>query len=374
MIENADWERLARYLAGECTPSDRAEIERWIAASPERRELVASMERPWASASRARERVDVDGAWARLRQELPNAARRAPSDSVDIFGAPLPEHASRSPWVARVAGIAAAAVIIVGGALVLRNVFDADGRGSDSVAIAPATEVRTAAGERRTLRLPDGSEVTLGVASRMKIDSSFGRQYRDVLLEGEALFRVTHDSAKAFRVWVGGAVAVDLGTEFVVRAYPETDEVRVGVTEGAVGFARRGGSPWEVAVLHARDIGLLKDTARTATVRHDQDMSRLLAWTTGSLVFDNTPLSQVALELSRWYDVNVRVADPVLANRLLTVTFAPQEQLDEVLRVIGLQFDARVEREGRVITFRPNAGATIDIRRASPSAPTEVGG
>jgi hypothetical protein len=68
------------------------------------------------------------------------------------------------------------------------------------------------------------------------------------------------------------------------------------------------------------------------------------------------------------------VADPVLAGRLLTVTFAPQEQLDEVLRVIGLQFDVRVEREGRVITFRPNTGATIDIRRASPSAPTEVGG
>jgi ferric-dicitrate binding protein FerR (iron transport regulator) len=208
----------------------------------------------------------------------------------------------------------------------------------------------------------------------MKIDSSFGKEYRDVLVEGEALFRVTHDTSKAFRVWVGNAVAVDLGTEFVVRAYPEANEVRVGVTEGSVGLARRGGSPWEVTVLHPRDVGLLTDTARTAMVMHEQDMSRLLAWTTGSLVFDNTPLSQVALELSRWYDVNVRVADAVLASRLLTVTFAPQEQLDEVLRVIGLQFDVRVEREGRVITFRPNTGATIDIRRASPSAPTEVGG
>jgi transmembrane sensor len=265
-------------------------------------------------------------------------------------------------------------VLVVGGAVYMRGSFRSTSVASDTSLAAPMGEVRTGAGERRTMRLPDGSEVTLGFASRMKIDSSFGKPYRDVLLEGEALFRVTHDSSKAFRVWVGDAVAVDLGTEFVVRAYPETNEVRVGVTEGAVGFARRGGSPWEVTVLHPRDVGLLQDTARTATVKHDQDMSRLLAWTTGSLVFDNTPLSQVALELSRWYDVNVRVADPVLASRLLTVTFAPQEQLDEVLRVIGLQFDARVERQGRVITFRPSTGATIDLRRARPSAPTEVGG
>jgi ferric-dicitrate binding protein FerR (iron transport regulator) len=373
MIENADWERLARYLAGECTPSEAAEIERWISASPERRELVASLERQWTHAGLAREGVNVDRAWARLQRELPNAAQHVPDDGGDIFGR-APIETARRPWLARSAGLAAALVLVIGGALMMRGGFGSTSVASDTAVIAPAAEVRTSTGERRTMLLPDGSEVTLGVASRMKLDSAFGKTYRDVLLEGEALFRVTHDSAKAFRVWVGSAVAVDLGTEFVVRAYAETNEVRVGVTEGSVGLARRGGSPWEVTVLHPRDVGLLKDTARTATVMHEQDMSRLLAWTTGSLVFDNTPLSQVALELSRWYDVNVRVADPVLAGRLLTVTFAPQEQLDEVLRVIGLQFDVRVEREGRVITFRPNAGATIDIRRASPSAPTEVGG
>jgi anti-sigma factor RsiW len=68
------WELLDRYLLGECSLPERAQVEQWLAESPARRKLLEQLtmpEEPDSAASRARKAA----VWARLEQELdPNSS------------------------------------------------------------------------------------------------------------------------------------------------------------------------------------------------------------------------------------------------------------------------------------------------------------
>ena len=82
----------------------------------------------------------------------------------------------------------------------------------------------------------------LNAESRLRYPADFGATARDVELVGEGYFEVVHDSTRPFRVHAGGSVTEDLGTHFVVRAYPELRHVDVAVTEGLVSLHREGAS------------------------------------------------------------------------------------------------------------------------------------
>jgi ferric-dicitrate binding protein FerR (iron transport regulator) len=81
-----------------------------------------------------------------------------------------------------------------------------------------------------------------------------------------------------------------------------------------------------------------------------------LAWTRGTIAFNNAPVRQVVAEIGRWYDVDLRVTDPALADRHLTISFE-NEPLDTLLKEIAAALNARIERRGRalVLTAAPAA-------------------
>lgn len=253
--------------------------------------------------------------------------------------------------------LAATVVIAIGfgGSRLLSRIVAPGSAGSTAV------DVRTGVGERRTVELPDGSQVVLGVRSRLQMDPTSARTVR---LDGEASFTVRHDAEHPFRVVAGGVVTEDVGTEFAIRAYLEGREVRVAVREGAVSVAREG-SRQPPVVLQARD--LVRVAADSVQVRTGVAVDRYFAWQRGELVFDDTPLADVARELSRWYGVEVRFADPALAARHLTATFT-SEPVDEVLRVIGLSAEVRFERQDRQVVAYPAPRASSG-RVPSPAMP-----
>ena len=60
------WELLDRYLTGECTTTERAYVERWLAESPARRGLLEQFTKPDPTATDA-QKAEVR---ARLEREL----------------------------------------------------------------------------------------------------------------------------------------------------------------------------------------------------------------------------------------------------------------------------------------------------------------
>lgn len=386
-LDNADWPLLARFFAGEAHDAERARVEAWIAEDPARGAMVASLRDAWKSASRrSGQHTDVNAGWLRMRARVDAVARGAGVRPDLLVGASATNAASgavgssassdlsasggarsstsersanirlRRPPVARpwrvgnaALGIAASLIVVVGGAWLVYQ------RSSGRVAaLTPAERTfATRPGERQTIVLDDSTEVVLGVASRLVVAAGYGGAARDLVLDGEALFRVRHDAARPFRVSALGAVTEDLGTEFAIRAYRDSaggDPVQVVVTAGSVAVRQAGATGAADAVVRAGERAVVSATSAPVLLA-DADTSKLLAFARGELAFDNAPMVRVAAELERWYGVRVTVASPSLAARHLTAAFA-SESLDDVLRVVALSVGARVERRDSVVTFR----------------------
>lgn len=335
MSQTIDWDRLARYVAHECSPAERGEVERWLAADPARQALLREAEKSWAAA--APERVDVDRAWAQVAARIHDPARQSVSDDV-VLG----EEIQRRRFTFRhfALPIAAGLVLVAGLTYLLR-----DSR-PDGATLAASNEfVVPRGGAQRIVTLADSTEVILASASRLVVADDYGQGSRSVDLEGEAFFRVRHDATRPFRVRAGSITAEDLGTEFVVRHLASGQEpVRIAVREGIV--AVRGRTSGDT--LRARDVAIASDTG--VLVRRDQDLDRYFSWTRGQIVFDNTPLREVAAELSRWFDLDITV-DSSVANRPLSVPIMTSTPIAEILQIVGSSTDVRVQRNGRVVRF-----------------------
>ena len=225
---------------------------------------------------------------------------------------------------------------------------------------APAAELQgfaTRRSQTAVLELPDGSRLMLGPASRLRLPANGGLRVgstRDVYLEGEAYLEVKHDAARPFRVHTAAGVVEDIGTEFLVSAYPDAPGMRVVVATGMVALYRpptAGAARRPLLTLAHGDVAQLVASG-VATVTHDVDVTSYIAWTRGDLGFDGTRLGDVVAALERWYDVEIRLTDSSLAERRLTATFR-RESLSQVLELLALSLNVRVQRDGRTVVLTP---------------------
>ena len=267
----------------------------------------------------------TDEEWARLRERVTASDPAAPV--APVLG-----------WRVRIVAAAAVAVLVVGAGVSWRM-------RSRQVATAPIEHVATTGvGERLTIRLADSSVVTIGPVSTIRYSAS--ATGRSVAFEGIADFNIVHDATRPFRVRAKNAVVTDVGTEFVVRAYAADSGVDVSVTSGVVAVS--GGASDSVE-LRAGQVAFVTASGRATTVTGTSAQT-LAAWVYGHLVFDDVPLSTVAVELGRWFDVQIRIPDQQLARRRVSAVYN-QPTLSGVLDAITATLSVRYQRAGNVVTI-----------------------
>ncbi len=227
-------------------------------------------------------------------------------------------------------------------------------RGAD-VSEAPHT-YHTKAGQRARVTLPDGSIVTLNSASTISYSRAFGDDNREVNLSGEAVFSVVQSTAAPFIVNAGASTTRVLGTVFGVRYYPGDQAARVIVTEGKVGFGHRAvqynGGPGNLGsnyeILSVGDVASLT-TDNSLKVQRNADIS-MLAWTSGKLELSRMPLHEAIDELSRWFDIKIKVSNPELLKRRIT-TVITDETAKQAMKLVSLALGADTSWSGNVVTF-----------------------
>ena len=340
MPEPTDWHLIDRYLAGEATPDEIAALQTAAKSDPA---WAAALEllRTDAVAPRSTTR-DTDLAWSRFQSR--------------IAAPPATTHRhTRTPLHARPRLRIAAAILLTAGALALwqlRSPASSASRIGDPSDSRDMVAESAPNGTRRTITLGDGSQVTLNAGSTLRWPPTFGRGARDVYLNGEAFFSVTHDSTAPFRVHARGTIAHDLGTRFTVRAYPELANVEVAVTDGAVSL-RHDRTASDSAILRAGQLGRLGQTG-APTVESNVPLDRWTAWTGGALILDGLTLADAIPQLERWYDVDITVADSALARRHITARFR-DETLPQMLDALTLALGAHVQQSGRAVTLLPGS-------------------
>ncbi|MGW8268465.1 MAG: FecR family protein, partial [Longimicrobiales bacterium] len=211
----------------------------------------------------------------------------------------------------------------------------------------PLAEYLAPADLPMTVTLDDGSLVRLAAGSRLRIWGA--EEIREVSLAGRAFFAVTRDEARPFVVRTGAGEIRVLGTRFEVA---EQDRgIRTVVVEGLVSVSNRAGS---VAVPAGSLARMRQGEPPLAEVV--EDPWRLLDWPDGILVFQETPLSRVAEEVSRHFGRPIVVPDPALGSRRITAWFQG-ESFDEVAEALCLVVDASCSQGESGVTMRTRGDA-----------------
>jgi transmembrane sensor len=208
--------------------------------------------------------------------------------------------------------------------------------------------ISTDRAERREVMLSDGSIVRLEPETRLRID--FETKQRHVTLDsGRALFLVAHERNRPFLVEADSTLVRAIGTAFGVERKDRS--IVVTVSEGKVAATdRRGedGALGEVLLTAGKQLTV----QRSGTEEHvrDVDTTRALAWTEGRLVFDSTPLAEVAREFNRYNHLQLRVEDPELARRPISGVFQASD-LETLVAFIrtGARVSVRYEADERIL-------------------------
>ncbi len=222
---------LGRFVSDECTAAERAHVVAWIGAHPDRARTIERlrMARRQFADGVAETMIDVDLAWTTTRGRL----------SAGDVGITRPRKSAprqhRAKWIPRnIAAIAVATAAVAGIAVLARSsTFDRH------TPVAAQTYV-TAASQRKTVLLSDGTHVTLAPNTTLTIAANFGADVRRLTLTGEAYFDVVHAAGTPFVVQAGRTETRVAGTMFSVRRYAHEAAVRVAVvTEKSSSPVRR---------------------------------------------------------------------------------------------------------------------------------------
>ena len=89
-------------------------------------------------------------------------------------------------------------------------------------------------GERSGVTLPDGTQVKLNAESSLSYTHDFGRELRQVNLEGEAYFEVTRNEDKPFVVHTKYLDIEVLGTSFNVYSYERENVMEMALISGRI--------------------------------------------------------------------------------------------------------------------------------------------
>jgi transmembrane sensor len=284
VAEASEW--FIDFRAGDVDGEARVRFIEWLRRSPEHIQAYLEVSGVWSElpSSDPEGRFDIASLIARARNEpdtiplSPVNPRRPP---------PLPAAEPRG-WrgLSRRPVMAAAALALLASITALFLWIDSDTAHSYSTGI----------GEQRTIQLLDGSTVELNARSRVKIRLTDRR--RDVaLIEGQALFRVAKDKQRPFVVRAGDAQVRAVGTEFDV--YKKQAETVVTVVEGRVEtFSGADGADAAAIMLSAGE--QLTVLPHTVTKPTRADTVAATAWVQKRLIFEETPLKEVAEEFNRY--------------------------------------------------------------------------
>jgi len=309
-----------KRLTGDITPAEALLLSDWISQSPENDIIANEYSLVWEKSGTYQKQfspnleVDFAKVQARIRAEEKHTIE------VSFFSARL----------LRVAAALALLLLAVWG-------YSTFGPSQyyDSVASAQQ-EVK------QLLALSDGTQVWLRQGSSLEYVKSFdGKKTRQVKLKGEAYFEVAHDPQHPFKVELekDGTVEV-LGTQFNVKQTENATTVLV--RSGKVQYTLESGvkSP----VLQANQVAVFDRNAGTLRVSNKTSLNEL-SWQTGGLEFVKTPLSQVLLDLEKFYNVKISLPNKAMADCPHSALLSKQS-LNNVLEGLAVAYQLKVNVVG----------------------------
>jgi transmembrane sensor len=195
-------------------------------------------------------------------------------------------------------------------------------------------EKQSKRGERKKLQLPDGSMVWLNSETKISYPENFEGDERNLKLDGEAYFEVTHNEEKPFIVNTGGIDIKVLGTSFNVRSYNREKAIETTLVEGKVSVQRTNPKTKKTrrAILSPNQQAKFFKTTEEFLL-DKVSAEKFVSWRNGKLIIEGRTFKELIEELERWYNVDISLQDNLSEKYSYTITIT-DESLEDVMKLI----------------------------------------
>lgn len=277
--------------------------------------------------------------------------------------------------------VAATVIVLIGLSFLfdIHNLFNTGSLNSQNL------EVIVPKGQRSQVLLPDGTKVWLNAGTIFKYPSSFLKNSREVYLEGEAFFSVTHNKSMPFLVHIKNNLTIKvLGTEFNVKCYNEDRNVETTLIKGSVVFTQRDDNNKvlkEVNLFPKEKVTydkvvqkmvvtkfIVPDSSAVATspnmaskivrvtnndskevVDNSDHLDELTSWKDDALVFDNDSFEDIAIKMERWFGISITIKDDILKQERFTGKFVNKESVYQILDIINRSEPIQYTKKNNII-------------------------
>lgn len=200
----------------------------------------------------------------------------------------------------------------------------------------------------QNVSLPDGTVIKLNNCSRLIYPEHFSGDLREVFLEGEAYFDVTHDKKHPFIVRAGELRIRVLGTKFTVNASSQVPQITATLIEGSI-----------EAVTGKKSI-LMKPNQK---LKYDVNSGRVsltelanankeIKWTQNVWILSDTPLLDICQRLEQQFNVKFIIMNDELINKSFTGEFYTNESLESILKTMQISTSFNYEWKGKNIVLK----------------------
>jgi ferric-dicitrate binding protein FerR (iron transport regulator) len=305
---------LASYFAGKLTQAEIKAVENWRDASEENRLIFRHAEKVWRSLDLLQEmkQYKTDFALRKVNAKIGQATVKGQKGFLFYWQ--------------RVAAILLLPILILGGYYFFRNT------GVENNTIVWQT-ITTPPGVKSQAQLPDGTKVWLNSESKLSYPSSFTRHERNIKLEGEAYFEVAKDKRHPFYVDLEKIGIEVTGTTFNVINYKEERQTEVILTSGKVKLLeQKENKRIGITEMEPGQKAVYGGSADKISLQRI-DTEKYVSWIYGRLIFRDDPMTEVIRRLNRWFNVDIEIADPGIAQYIYTATFQ-EETIEQILNLL----------------------------------------
>ena len=236
--------------------------------------------------------------------------------------------------------IAAVIALTLGGSFIYRQMQ------TEQTPIALQT-ITVPAGQRINITLVDGTNVWLNARTSLSYPVKFGKNNRQVVLDGEAYFDVTKDKSKPFIVQTDNYNVEVLGTQFDVNAYSETGEFETTLMSGSVKVASASDSTQKITLKPNNKV-FLQDGKLHVTAVDDYNPYR---WKEGLICFKNETFTSIMKDFEKYYGLTIQVKNKNVFKYVYTGKFRQTDGIDYALRVLqkDIKFTYQRDDENQII-------------------------
>ncbi len=310
---------LMRYISGDATEVEKADVAKWLNADPvNMREFL-----------KLRELHDIM-IW---QQPPPGGSGRIPAK----------RKAGALTRKILVETLKVAAILVV--ALFIVKYFFSGPVDYEKVDMHTIT---VPSGQHAELTLSDGTRVWLNSNTTFAFPGHFTANTREVKLDGEGYFDVAKNEAQPFVVHSGRYDVKVLGTEFNVTSYAANREFETSLLSGSVELRKEGSA--EVLVLRPNE---------RAYVRNDQLIRGAITdynqfqWKEGIISFSDESFPEIIRRLELYYDLDIVIKNENTLSYRCTGKFRTKDGIEHILKVLQMdnEFCYKTDEQSNTITI-----------------------